>query len=125
MKYSVDYFIERRKFKWNEHHDIEKDNEFREVVAREVVNNEEYVQQLKENPEKMIELFFVIVDKEQTTVPFFLNKVQKLFLDRLNQAKKDFEDKKILQIKINVLKRKTTGIYFVYYSLSVSKYVTI
>ena len=36
MTYTVDYFIERRKIKWNEDHDIERDKEFRDVIADEI-----------------------------------------------------------------------------------------
>ena len=73
MIYSIDYFIQRRIVRWNEHHNIEKDRIFRETIAEEVINKQEYINQIKEKPERMIELFFVVVDKNQNTLPFFLN----------------------------------------------------
>lgn len=109
MSYSVDYFIERRKIRWNEHHDIEKDLTFRETVAKEIVSKHEYVEQIKGRPERMIELFFVVVDKEQKTVPFFLNIVQKDFIGKLNKAIEDYNAGKIFEITLLVLKGRQQG----------------
>ena len=109
MTYLIDYFIERRKAKWIEHHDIEKDKKFREVIANEVINNSEYVNQIKEKPERIIELFFVVVNKEQETVPFFFNDVQIDFIGKINKAKEDFEKNIINNISILVLKGRQQG----------------
>lgn len=109
MMYSIDYFIERRKVKWKEYHDIEKDKEFREVIANEVIKNTEYVEQIKEKPERIIELFFVVVNKQQETVPFFLNDVQNDFINKINKAIDDFEKNIINSISILVLKGRQQG----------------
>lgn len=109
MMYTVDYFIERRKAKWEEDCNLERDREFREVVAKTIVNNEEYIKQIKEKPERMIELFFIVVDKEQRTLPFFLNFVQKDFIKRLNKAKEDYDKGIIIDISMLVLKGRQLG----------------
>lgn len=110
MTYTVDYFIERRKTKWNEDHDIERDKEFRDVVADEIIEKKDlYLKQIKEKPERMIELFFVVVDKEQNTVPFFLNNVQQDFIDKLNKAIEDYKNGIIVDISILILKGRQQG----------------
>lgn len=109
MTYTVDYFIERRKIKWNEDHNIERDKEFRDVVADEIINNKEYINQIKEKPERMIELMFIVVDKEQNTIPFFLNFVQKDFINKLNKAIEDYKNGVILDISLLVLKGRQLG----------------
>lgn len=109
MTYTVDYFIERRKIRWNEHHDIEKDLVFRETVANEIISHSEYIEQIKSRPERMIELFFVVVNKEQKTVPFFLNIVQKDFIGKLNRAIEDYNTGKIFEITLLVLKGRQQG----------------
>lgn len=110
MTYTVDYFIERRKIKWNEDHDIERDKEFRNVIADEIIEKKDlYLKQIKEKPERMIELFFVVVDKEQNTVPFFLNNVQQDFINKLNKAIEDYKNGIIVDISILILKGRQQG----------------
>lgn len=110
MTYTVDYFIERRKIKWNEDHDIERDKEFRYVIADEIIEKKDlYLKQIKEKPERMIELFFVVVDKEQNTVPFFLNNVQQDFINKLNKAIEDYKNGIIVDISILILKGRQQG----------------
>lgn len=110
MTYTVDYFIERRKIKWNEDHDIERDKEFRDVIADEIIEKKDlYLKQIKEKPERMIELFFVVVDKEQNTVPFFLNNVQQDFINKLNKAIEDYKNGIIVDISILILKGRQQG----------------
>lgn len=112
MKYEPKYLIQKRKEKWNTT-DVEKrldeDKRFREAVANEIISNEEFRNEIIKYPEYLIELEFVIVDKEQKTVPFFLNEVQSSFIETLNQAKDDYEKQKILSIKLNVLKGRQQG----------------
>ena len=109
MRYTADYLIERRKAKWNELKDLEQDKRFRNAVANELLRNRELLEEIKENPEKLIELFFVVVDKEQKTTPFFLNEVQKDFLGKLKQAIIDYENGVILDITMLVLKGRQQG----------------
>ena len=73
MTYTADYLINCRKTKWNSSQNIEFDNKFRKAVANELLKNRDLLDEVKKNPEKLIQLFFVVVNKEQRTVPFFFN----------------------------------------------------
>lgn len=112
MKYTPEYLIEKRKEKWstiNKEKRLDEDKKFREAVANEIIQNKEFRDEIIRHPEYLIELEFVIVDKEQNTVPFFLNEVQKTFITTLNKAKDDYAAKKILSLKFNVLKGRQQG----------------
>lgn len=109
MTYTADYLIAKRKEKWEELHSIEYDKELRSAIAEELMKGGALLEEVKKNPEKLIELFFVVVDKNQKTMPFFLNVVQKDFIARLNQAIEDFEAGKIPEISILVLKGRQQG----------------
>lgn len=109
MKYTADYLIEKRKELWNNYHSIDKDKELREAIAIELTENEELLKEVKARPEKLIELVFVVVDKEQKTTPFFINEVQQEFLITLNKAIEDFEKGLITDISILVLKGRQQG----------------
>ena len=67
--------IDKRKQLWEKFKDIEKDKEYREAAAQALLENSDrgkkLRKQIQEYPELLIEAFFVIVDKEQQTVPFF------------------------------------------------------
>lgn len=109
MKYTADYLISKRKEKWNKNKDIEEDKIFREAVANELLTNKELLSEIENNPEKLIELVFVVVDKNQKTMPFFLNEVQQDFINTLNKAKKDYEEGKITDISLLILKGRQQG----------------
>lgn len=107
--YTADFLIERRKAKWEEMHSIDHDKQLREAIARELISNAELREEVKRYPEKLIELVFVVVDKNQKTMPFFLNDVQHDFIDTLNKAKEDFADGLITDISLLVLKGRQQG----------------
>lgn len=109
MKYTADYLIQKRKDKWEELHSIEYDKEFRSAVAEELMDNVELLAEVKRNPEKLIELVFIVVDKNQKTMPFFLNDVQHDFIDTLNKAIEDYENGNITDISLLVLKGRQQG----------------
>lgn len=112
MKYTPEYLIDKRKERWNtieKDKRLDEDKRFREAVATEIIENKEFRDELIKYPEYLIELEFVIVNKEQSTVPFFLNEVQKTFINTLNKAKEDFTSQKILSVKLNVLKGRQQG----------------
>lgn len=109
MAYTADFLIQKRKEKWEKLHDIDFDKEFRLSVANEIIANDSLREEIQEHPEKLIELCFVVVDKNKKTMPFFLNEVQKDFIDRLNQAIEDFEEGKIAEISMLVLKGRQQG----------------
>lgn len=109
MKYTADFLIQKRREKWEELHSIEYDKEFRQAVANEMVNNKELLEELRDNPEKLIELVFVVVDKNQKTMPFFLNEVQRDFLNTVNKAREEFDKGLITDISILILKGRQQG----------------
>ena len=109
MRYTADYLIQKRREKWNELHSIEYDKQFRSAVAEEIIKNAELLQELKRYPEKLIELVFIVVDKNQQTMPFFLNDVQHRFIDTLNKAIDDFNEGKITNISLIILKGRQQG----------------
>ena len=109
MRYTADYLIQKRKEKWEQLHNIEYDKGFRNAVAIEIVENNELLQELKRYPEKLIELVFIVVDKNQQTMPFFLNEVQHKFIDILNKAKDDFANGLITDISVLILKGRQQG----------------
>lgn len=109
MMYTADYLIQKRREKWNEFHSIDYDKQFRNAVSEEIIKNDELLQELKRYPDKLIELVFIVVDKNQKTMPFFLNDVQHKFIDTLNKAIDDFKEGKITDISILILKGRQQG----------------
>lgn len=109
MTYTAEYLIQKRKEKWNNTHSIEEDKRFREAVANELYKNKELLLEVKNNPEYLIELEFVIVDKKQQTVPFFINDVQHEFIEILNRAKQDYKNGSITDLTFLILKGRQQG----------------
>ena len=109
MSYTADYLIQKRKDKWNELHDIDYDKRLRGAVAKEIISSPELLSEIKQYPEKLIELVFIVVDKNQQTMPFFLNDVQHDFIDTLNKAIEDFKNGRITEISLLVLKGRQQG----------------
>ena len=109
MIYTSDYLIGKRKEKWQELNSIDFDKQFRDAVADEMMRNKKLLTEIKRNPEKLIELVFVVVDKRQKTMPFFFNDVQHEFIDTLNKAITDFESGEIEDISLLVLKGRQQG----------------
>lgn len=107
--YTADYLIKRRKEKWDELHSIDFDKKLRSAIADELLKNQSLLNEIKKYPEKLIEMVFVVVDKNQQTRPFFLNEVQREFIDTLNRAKEDFEKGIITEISLLVLKGRQQG----------------
>ena len=68
--------IEKRKELWKQYHNPNKDFEYTIAVANELITNTSLLKEVVVNPELLIEMTFTIVDKEKSTVPFFLNDVQ-------------------------------------------------
>ena len=109
MSYTADYLIAKRKEKWEQLHDIEYDKQFRTAIADKMVEDAALLAEVKAHPEKLIELCFIVVDKNQKTMPFFLNDVQHDFIDTLNKAIDDFNNGVIVDISLLVLKGRQQG----------------
>lgn len=109
MSYTADWLIGKRKEKWQQLGDIDYDRKFRSAAANELLSSPELLQEVRQYPEKLIELVFVVVDKRQRTLPFFLNDVQHDFMDTLNRAREDFANGQITEISLLVLKGRQQG----------------
>ncbi len=109
MRYTADNLIEIRKEKWNENHDIEYDKRLRDAISDKIITDVELRKEIIKYPEKLIEMVFVVVDKEQRTMPFILNDVQKEFMDILNKAIEDYSKGLISDISLLVLKGRQQG----------------
>lgn len=109
MTYNASELIEKRREKWNELHSIDFDKKFREAVANEILSNRALLDEIKQNPEKLVELVFVVVDKNQKTMPFFFNDVQQEFVQTLNQAIEDFNKGILKEISLVILKGRQQG----------------
>lgn len=101
--------IDRRKELWQQSGDIEQDRQFREAAAQYIIDHEHIRQEILETPELLIEMCFVIVDKDKRTTPFFLNDVQRDFINRLNKAVADYRAGKRLNLKFLILKGRQQG----------------
>lgn len=122
--YTADFLIQKRREKWEEHQSIDYDKQFRAAIGNEVLANKELREEIKRNPEKLVELTFIVVDKNQKTMPFFFNDVQKDFINRLNQAKEDFEAGVITDISILILKGRQQGFTTVVTALQLAYSIT-
>jgi hypothetical protein len=122
MIYTAQFLIEKRKEKWEHLHSVEEDRKFREAVANELYTNKKLLIEIKENPEYLIELEFVIVNKKQQTVPFFINDVQQEFISIINNAKKDYRNGLITDLTFLVLKGRQQGFtsFITAYQLAIS-----
>ena len=109
MTYTADYLIQKRKDKWKELNSIEYDKKLRQAIAGELLTNKALLEEVKRYPEKLIELVFIVVDKNQKTMPFFLNEVQHEFMDTLNKAIEDYNAGLITDISLLVLKGRQQG----------------
>ena len=124
MTYTSDFLIERRKEKWEELHDIEYDKKLRTAIADKIIEEKELREEVIKYPEKLIEMVFVVVDKDKKTMPFFLNSVQKEFIKILNRAIDDYENNVITSISILILKGRQQGFTTLVTAYQLAKSIT-
>lgn len=101
--------IDKRKQRWLDDPNIELDKQYREAVSNYILENEHIRKEIQEHPEYLIEMCFVIVDKEKKTSPFFLNDVQHDFLNRLNKSIQEYNEGIRLNLRFLVLKGRQQG----------------
>lgn len=77
--------IERRKAIWDARHDIEYDRKFQAAAVNTILASDELKRELYEKPYLLIECVFEIVTKDRKTEPFFLNEVQKDFIEKFEK----------------------------------------
>lgn len=106
---TADFLIDRRRKQWDNHKDIKIDEGFTKGVAYELTINKGLREEVIDYPEKLIELCFVIVDKNKKAVPFFLNQVQHEFIDILNKSKNQYENGKMNNLSFLILKGRQQG----------------
>ena len=108
---TIQELIDRRKHLWKIHHDIQKDANYKIAVANYIVDNNyrELHKEMADNPELMVELFFVVVDKKRKTVPFILNDVQLAFIKRINKQKRLYKEGKTNKKMFLILKGRQQG----------------
>ena len=75
--------VDRRKAAWEKHKSIELDKKLTNAIAEKIKGSAELLCQIEENPHKLIECCFTVVDKKRRTVPFFFNEVQRDFITQL------------------------------------------
>jgi len=108
---TAEEILQKRKELWKQHGDIELDREYTEAIAKHLVSEEGEVlrKEVQNNPEYLIEMCFVIVNKKLQTVPFFLNDVQQSFIADLKQAIEDYQQGKRVHLKFLILKGRQQG----------------
>ena len=90
--------------------ELTSDDEFVASVAAELISNEDLVDELRVNPELMIELCFIVINKKQEAVPFILNAVQQDFVNRLNEELEAAAKYTVEQaVKVLILKGRQQG----------------
>lgn len=99
--------IEKRKALWVA--DSTKDKGYIAAVSDRILEDEDLLAEIVNNPELLIEMCFSIVNKDKKVMPFFLNPVQRDFCDRLNKAITDYMLGIIHSIKFLVLKGRQAG----------------
>jgi hypothetical protein len=109
VSYTADFLIAKRKEKWKASSDLEYDKLFRNAVANQILSDPALLAEVRSNPEKLIELVFVVVDKRKKTMPFFLNDLQHDFIGQLNLAIEKFERGEITEIALAILKGRQLG----------------
>ena len=124
MTYTSDFLIERRKKKWEELHDIEYDKKLRTAIADKIIEEKELREEVIKYPEKLIEMVFVVVDKDKKTMPFFLNSVQKEFIKILTRAIDAYENNVITSISILILKGRQQGFTTLVTAYQLAKSIT-
>ena len=82
-EYEIADFVAKRKARWEEKQDIEYDAKLVSAIADEILDSPRLRQEIIDKPHLLIECCFTIVDKNKRSVPFFLNEVQKDFIDKI------------------------------------------
>lgn len=75
--------VAKRRALWEKSQNINEDKELCDAIAKKILETKALYREVMENPHKLIECCFTIVDKKRRTVPFFFNEVQRDFIDKL------------------------------------------
>jgi hypothetical protein len=116
--------INKRKELWQKNHDIIKDRQFTNAVAQELIENASLRKDITDSPELLIEMVFIIVDKDKDIVPFFFNDVQREFISDLKKAIEEYKNGKRLSLKFLVLKGRQQGFTAIITAYQLARTVT-
>lgn len=113
MKLTCRMIIDKRKELWQKNHNIEVDTGYITAAAKKLTEKTKDAAdiraEIQEHPEYIIEMFFVIVNKEQETVPFFLNELQTQLCEILNHALTEYKEGKRNHLNFLLLKGRQGG----------------
>ena len=84
-KITIEDLIKKRKQRWEERHDMNFDAELTSAIADKIIDTPSLTKAILEKPYLLIECCFSLVDKKKRNVPFFLNEVQRDFIEKLEQ----------------------------------------
>ncbi len=79
---TIEEMVQKRKLRWQEGRGIEHDALLTAWNANHILDTPELVAQVREKPHLLIECCFSLVDKNKRNVPFFLNDVQRDFIEQ-------------------------------------------
>ena len=82
-KVTIEQMVKKRKELWDKNQDVALDRELTEAIAKKILTEKKLFNEIEENPHKLIECCFSVVDKKRRTVPFFFNDVQRDFIVKL------------------------------------------
>ncbi|MGL5351967.1 MAG: terminase large subunit domain-containing protein [Clostridium sp.] len=103
--------INKRKELWESTKDIEEDLKFINMVA-DTLLKEKYKnlrEEIQQYPELLIEMVFVIVNKEGESMPFFINESQQKLVDIINTGIADYKAGLRNHLKYILLKGRQAG----------------
>lgn len=127
MDYEIEDLIKRRKKGWEKFSSLEKDREFTDLVAYELMINDKFrikaSKAFKADNRKFIELFMRVESKENGLKPFFLTNEQNDFMNWLIDATKKYKNKEITSIRAIVLKARQLGFTTLITAIQVTKMI--
>lgn len=80
---TVQGIIDKRRRIWSQKKDLDLDKALVRASAVKILSTPSLVAEVQAKPYLLIEVAFYIVNKKRETVPFFLNEVQRDFVDKL------------------------------------------
>jgi hypothetical protein len=108
-QYTAQQIIKNRKRLWSQNPDSNTDRNYINLVAEHILENPLLQQEIRDNPELLVEMCFCIINKQKKIVPFFMNEVQREFIDELNETMQQYKLGNVFQIKMLVLKGRQQG----------------
>ena len=83
MIVTIQDIIDKRKSRWEEHHNLDLDKLLVRASVRKILETEALRNEIIARPYLLIPIAFYIVNKKRETVPFFFNEVQSDFIKQV------------------------------------------